>query len=158
MAFDSPAHSPGYLLKSFFVVATCYLLFLGCIGGVFAFGFNEVFLAMGRLKNADFQQFLADGGDALFPRGHFLPIIIGCGAAGFIAGVLATRMAPFSAATHAGFLAIVVGVTMFQCVFNVTPQLQWLFIVLVAVCPIAIIAGSRWAMPAETVSDDLPAS
>ena len=126
---------------------------------MFAFGFNEVFLAMGRLKNADFQQFLADGGDDLFPRGHFLPIIIGCAAAGFIAGALWRPVWPrFRLPRTPGFWQSSSASQCFSASFNVTPQLQWLFIVLVAVCPVAIIVGSRWAMPAETVSDDLPAS
>lgn len=157
MPLDAPSNSSGKLIKSFFVIVTCYLLFVMALAVVCGFAFPTAFEAMGKDPEV-FKELLANKADQLFPRPRFLPTIVAMSLLSVAIGWLVVKLSSFARFSHAIFLIAVVVVTLFQMAFSAIPELQWLFIVLVGACPVGLMVGAKTAMPvAELHETDEPA-
>jgi Na+/H+ antiporter NhaD/arsenite permease-like protein len=157
MPHDAPPETSGHLIKSFIVVVTCYLLFMMALAVVCGLLFPDAFRALGQDKEVCEDLFTNHAAE-LFPRGRFLPIVIIMMLLSFAIGCLVIKLAPFSQMSHAVFLVLIVGVTFFQMVFKIVPEIQWLFIVLSAACPICLMIGARWSVPLSGANQDVDSS
>jgi hypothetical protein len=141
---------PGKLAISFFVVAGCYTLFIVSLFMSFIvitrLFFPDIFATLQTQDEEVVKKIMENNPESILTRELFW-ILLGSNAVlCFLIGWLAARVAPFGKFGHAVFLTILVFVTGLQLTIGAQHSLKWMFALLMAVLPIAVLLGARVAV------------
>ncbi len=147
---------PAKLAKSFLIVAGCYTLFCVCWLGTFLiltrFFFPEVFAT---LQDPDvFEKALENDVESVLPRSLVWSWIATNSVLCLLLGWVVARAAPFGKFSHAVFLAILIFVSGLQQAIGAQQSLVWMFVLMMAAFPIAVLFGARLALSSPEATED----
>jgi hypothetical protein len=147
---------PGELVRSFLLIAAAfvaiYLAFLAAIALLSRSFWPDAWVWL-TTPNLGPERLRAEAAQKIAP-GLFWCSTAVAAVVAFAAGWGVARLARFAGTAHAVFLAVAEFITMLQTVASAPGEVRWMPLTLLAVLPLAILAGARFA-PAYTVEQEM---
>ena len=144
---DRQPRPPAVLFRSFLLIAGFYVLNILVMGAatvfLLAFFFPDSFEILNADKKA-FKTIFETEPERVFPP-VLLWILLGISAAVcFVLGYFVARLAPISKFPHSIFFSAILFVQYLQMAIGATDTMQRMFVLFMAVSPVAAILGANW--------------
>ena len=143
---------PGMMMKSFLVVAGCYILFIVFLFGTYlalaAVFYPEIFELLQQDPETVKAALDADP-ESVWPRKLFWLWLATNALLSLMVGWTIARIAPFGKFPHAVFLALLVFVSCLQQAIGAQESIAWMFVLMMGALPIALLYGASLAVNAR---------
>jgi hypothetical protein len=144
---DAQRLPPGQMVRSFLLIAAAFVAIYLAFLLAMAFFWPEAW-ALLTTPGLTSEQFRNEASDKLAPALFWCCTATAAVVAG-LAGWTVSRFARFAGTAHAVFLAVAEFITMLQTVANAPGEIRWMPLTLLAVLPIAVLIGARFAPQPE---------